>query len=289
MLPVWSLTDAHVVTTLPPASSVSPSPVCIVIFVATIWEFAAVRAAFPGGRMDRVHGRSRYRVSTGAGECWVIQTGVGPQKARETARAVLARQAFALAISSGFACALRPADVGDILIGTRAAAVETDEAALLDYVEVEGHERERWRAALSMSANPTCSNTAGGTFISSDRIVHRAAEKVALAQRTQATGLDMESAALAREAKAAQVPFLIVRAVSDLLMEELPLDFNLFLRPTGWLKGLCALFAHPSSLSGLARLRRQSVVAAGALTECLQDACNARFGIRPDSPMTMTP
>jgi adenosylhomocysteine nucleosidase len=98
----------------------------------------------------------------------------------------------------------------------------------------------------------------------------------------------MESAAVASEAKAAQVPFLIVRSVSDLLLEELPLDFNLFLRPTGWVKGVGALLAHPSSLLGLNRLRRQSAVAAAALTKSLRTVFNARFGVRPDSRMTMT-
>lgn len=244
-----------------------------------------MRAAFPGGRKDTACGRPRYRAQLHGGECWVIQTGVGPQKARETARAIFAQQPFALAISSGFACALRPAHVGDILIGTTVAAVETPLTVSPDYVEVQGPERERWRAALTMDT--AASSTICGAFISTDRIVYRAADKVALAQRSQAVGLDMESAALASEAKAAQVPFLIVRSVSDLLMEELPLDFNLFLRPTGWLKGVCALLAHPSSLLGLARLRRQSTVAADALTECLRRAGNACFGVRPDSPMTI--
>lgn len=273
---------------MPPVPSVPSSPLCIAIFAATIWEFSAVRAAFPGGQCDKVAGRSRYRVRAGAGECWVIQTGVGPQKAREAARAVLALQPFALAISSGFACALRQASVGDILIGTRVAAVEGDQTDAPNYVEMAGHERELWQQAFRAGGSRTGSSEADGTFISSDRIVYRAEEKLALAQRTHAMGLDMESAALAGEAQAARVPFLIVRAVSDLVMEELPLDFNLFLRPTGWAKGLCALLAHPSSLVGLARLRRQSVVAAGTLTECLRHACNARFGVRPDSPMPMT-
>ncbi|MEQ1793123.1 MAG: hypothetical protein ABL970_02940 [Nitrospira sp.] len=254
--------------------------------MATIWEFAAVRAAFPGGRKDTACGRSRYRAPLQGGECWVIQTGVGPQKARETARAVFAQQPFALAISSGFACALRQAHIGDILIGTKVAAVEAHATAPPDYMEVEGPERERWRAGFNMAG--ACLTGQDDGFISLDRIVYRAADKVALAQRTQAMGLDMESAALASEAKAARVPFLIVRSVSDLLKEELPLDFNLFLRPTGWLKGVCALLAHPSSLLGLARLRRQSAVAADALTECLHIARNARFEVRPDSPMMMT-
>ena len=59
----------------------------------------------------------------------------------------------------------------------------------------------------------------------------------------------------------------IVRAVSDLADEDLPLDFNLFLRPTDWMKGMQAIILRPSSLAGLNRLRRQSRVAADRLTE----------------------
>jgi adenosylhomocysteine nucleosidase len=279
------LTDAHVPTTVPsPPPVASLIPIRIAIFVATVWEFAAVRAAVPGGRMDKVQGQPRYCASAGGGECWVIQTGVGPKRAHAAAQAVLSRQTFALAVSSGFACALIPAAIGDILIGTKAATIRN--GGSLDYLEVEGDERQRWCTILSGSEALAC--TTVGSFISADRIVYRAAEKVALAERTHATGLDMESAALASEAKAAQVPFLIVRSVSDLLLEELPLDFNLFLRPTGWVKGVGALLAHPSSLLGLNRLRRQSAVAAAALTKILRIAVNARFGVRPDSPMTMT-
>lgn len=243
-----------------------------------------MRAAVPGGRLDRLQGRPRYCATAGGGECWVIQTGVGPQRAHAAARDVLSQQVFALAISSGFACALAPAAIGDILIGTKAAAIR--DGGPLDYLEVEGGERQRWCTMLSGSE--ALARATFGCFISADRIVYRAAEKIALAERTRATGLDMESAALAGEAKAAQVPFLIVRSVSDLLTEELPLDFNLFLRPTGWVKGIGALLAHPSSLLGLNRLRRQSAVAAAALTNSLRIVVNARFGVRPDSHMTMT-
>lgn len=273
-------------TTVPPSSPAPFPPPCIAIFVATVWEFAAVRAAFPGGSGETLHGRSLYRAQARASECWIVQTGVGPEKARAAARDVFGMRTFSLAVSSGFACALAPATVGDILIGTKAAAIESEATDTLGYVEVTGRERDRWSAAFSM--DKPGSRTIDGDFISLDRIVYRAADKVALAQRTQALGLDMESAALAHEAEAAQVPFLIVRSVSDLLMEELPLDFNLFLRPTGWLKGLCLLLAHPSSLLGINRLRRQSAVAATALTMCFQVAFSDRFGTRQDLPPTMT-
>jgi adenosylhomocysteine nucleosidase len=68
------------------------------------------------------------------------------------------------------------------------------------------------------------------------------------------------------EANRAHTPFIIIRTVSDLLDEDLPLDFNLFLRPTGWLKGIGSVLAAPSCLLGLGRLRRQSIIAAEALT-----------------------
>jgi len=132
-----------------------------------------------------------------------------------------------------------------------------------------------------MGGNGAILGRIDGRFVSIDRIVGRASDKEALARRTGAIGLDMESAALAREAGAAQVLFVIVRTVSDLLEEDLPLDFNLFLRPTGWLKGIVAVLANPLSLMGLARLRRQSAVAAQTLTRALRTAIETFCSERP--------
>src|SRR5207237_4463748 len=85
-----------------------------------------------------------------------------------------------------------------------------------------------------------------------------------------ATGLDMESAALAELAQKRDLPMAIIRTVSDLADEDLPLDFNLFLRPTGWAKGMQTLISSPSSVEGLNRLRKQSRVAADRLTQWFQ-------------------
>jgi adenosylhomocysteine nucleosidase len=101
-------------------------------------------------------------------------------------------------------------------------------------------------------------------------VVWQAEEKRRLQRLTDATGLDMESAALAGVAQERGLPMAIVRTVSDLADEDLPLDFNLFLRPTGWAKGMQALIRSPSSVEGLNRLRKQSRVAADRLTEWFQ-------------------
>jgi adenosylhomocysteine nucleosidase len=109
-----------------------------------------------------------------------------------------------------------------------------------------------------------------GTFVSSGTVVWQAEEKRRLRRLTDATGLDMESAAVAAVAQERGVPMAIVRTVSDLVDEDLPLDFNLFLRPTGWIKGMQSVIGRPSSIEGLNRLRKQSRVAADRLTEWFQ-------------------
>ncbi|HSN04902.1 MAG TPA: hypothetical protein VLS44_07950 [Nitrospira sp.] len=252
----------------------------IAIFVATLWEFAAVRAALPGGRAERCLGKPVYVATVGSGECWVMQTGVGLRKAGASARALFQKQTFALSLSAGFACALAAAEIGDVLTGTEVTVVDAGSHGPLEYCDVAGPSRDRFYAILGgIRPGFRCIT---GRFVSIDRIVGRASDKEALAQRTGAIGLDMESAALARESAAVQIPFVIVRTVSDLLEEDLPLDFNLFLRPTGWLKGVAAVLANPMSLMGLARLRRQSAAAAQSLTRALGTSIETFFAERPD-------
>ncbi|MEE8241656.1 MAG: hypothetical protein V3R16_10335, partial [Nitrospirales bacterium] len=67
------------------------------------------------------------------------------------------------------------------------------------------------------------------------------------------------------------VPFVVVRAVSDLLEEDLPMDFNQFLTPAGWLPGAAACLRHPSSLVGLGRLRAQCTTAATRMTSFFRE------------------
>ena len=65
--------------------------------------------------------------------------------------------------------------------------------------------------------------------------------------------------------------------------EDLPLDFDAFLKPWGWMRGIGAMIMTPSSLNGLNRLRRQSRLAAARLTVlCAACAVNG-FGLSPIS------
>jgi adenosylhomocysteine nucleosidase len=234
----------------------------VVLFAATSWEIEAVRAAFGTETRQDVDGTAVLVCKEGTREYWLTKTGIGPEKASRTARKLLMRQPFTLAVSTGFACALVSTEIGALLLGREVIAMEKGDAGRLSVTEIpedEGDTMIRF-AQVSGQANHV------GRFVSTNRIVGSATDKRRFARLTGAVGLDMESAALAEEARRARVPFVIVRTVSDLLDEDLPLDFNLFLQPAGWLKGMASVAGHPSRLAGLWRLRRQSRTAAGNLT-----------------------
>ncbi len=228
----------------------------------------AVQAAFPPGVERRLEGLSVHVHSIGMGEYWLVQTGMGLEKARRSAHRLLVQQSLDLVVSSGFACALVEADIGALLVGLEVVqrTGERSETVQSQPLAVPGNERSLAVNFMKTLIPPEHI----GRFVSTDRVIDRASEKREYARETEAVGLDMESAALAAEACRAQVPFVVIRSVSDLLGEDLPLDFNLFLRPTGWLKGIATALTTPSSLSGLGRLRRQSLVAAQALTDCFR-------------------
>ena len=230
------------------------------VFVATRWESAAVRQAFAASEM-RVVGGIRCAVARqGQVEWWVIPMGVGPERATTTAGRVLAEQSFAAVWSTGFACALAPAGIGEVVIGTHVTMEGGAEdgrsvpcaAAGADWV----------RQAVQQQRLPV----QAGQFVSVPRVLCRAEDKQEIATRAGGVGLDMESAALGFVASERKIPFVIVRTASDLVDESLPLDFNLFLRPSGWVKGVAACLAHPTSLIGLNRLRVQSRIAGTQLT-----------------------
>ena len=245
----------------------------IAIFVATRWELQAVQRAIVTDRVTTIAGVRCQIGHQGQRAYWLIQTGVGPAAARAVAGKVLKAQPMSLVISTGFACALIPAEVGDLIVGTAVSSVSNDGAEATGYDSILCDEAVL--SGLLAVAQDAGMVVRVGAVVSGPTVVWQAEGKRRLRRLTDATGLDMESAALASVARERGVPMAIVRTVSDLVGEDLPLDFNLFLRPTGWMKGLWTLFRHPTGFVGLNRLRKQSRVAASRLTEWFQHYANS--------------
>ncbi len=105
-----------------------------------------------------------------------------------------------------------------------------------------------------------------GRFVSVRHVVTHSVDKHKLRACTGAVGVDMESAAIGKIAQDHGLPFLIIRAISDGVNEDLPVDFNLFLRPSGWVSGIMHIMTTPKSWKGFLDLYRHSKHASQQLT-----------------------
>ncbi|HJU06656.1 MAG TPA: hypothetical protein VJ692_16025 [Nitrospiraceae bacterium] len=230
------------------------------VCAATRWELNAIRRAILNRRQIGVR-----RITGRRGGCDVIgvRTGVGIAKAKEACRTLFNGMRPDLIISCGFACALGPSGIGDLLIGSDVMMEKPNgDAQTKDAWRCDPHVLEAARRAAEAGGMAVRS----GRFVTVPRVLWRADDKRRIAVKTGAVGLDMESAAIGEVAAERGVPFAVIRTVSDLLDEDLPLDFNLFLNPIDWPMGTLACLTRPSSLLGLTRLRAQAAMASDRLT-----------------------
>jgi adenosylhomocysteine nucleosidase len=146
-----------------------------------------------------------------------------------------------LVISTGYAAALTPSRIGAIVVGDQVFPEPTGQEIHHPASPILCHPRfaqKAFEVGLSMSEH-----TRLGRMVTVPRIVNRAIEKQEIANRTGAIGLDMESAPLGHIADEKKIPFVVVRAISDLMDEDLPEELNIFLSPFGWVKGLPSVMA----------------------------------------------
>ncbi len=194
----------------------------------------------------------------------LIRCGIGSEKAGTCIRQLPEIQSWDLIVSSGFAGALDDtASIGSVLIGEEVVAATSSPVE---------------PSALPIPCHPDWVNLAlttpwngsgvlrSGKFACVDHVLTRAEEKHAVQACTKATAVDMESATIGKMAQGQSRPFLIIRAISDGVNDDLPVDFNLFLAPSGWAVGVRRLLSTPKSWKGLWNLYRHSKKASRQLT-----------------------
>jgi adenosylhomocysteine nucleosidase len=250
----------------------------VVLFAATRWELAALRRAVPVERRIDIDGVSCFTGRRAGRVYWLVHTGIGPEAADVAASAVLSRHRAALAVSAGFAGALMPATaVGDVIVATSVVSGRFD--GVWSQAEVPIVCEETVLRVVRAAATGLGVAVHGGPVVSLSNVLCRAVEKQSLSRLTGALALDMESAAIGNVAQSQGVPFAVVRTISDVAGEDLPVDFNAFLKPWGWVRGIGAIIMTPSSLIGLNRLRRQSRLAAERLTAICAACAVQDFGL----------
>jgi adenosylhomocysteine nucleosidase len=174
-------------------------------------------------------------------------SGIGAANAARTAADLTAEAPEAL-ISAGFCGAL----AADLRVGDLVAADEV----------VDEPTGERFPADPGLLA---AAPGRRGAMVSAGRVVRTPADRAAL----EGLAVDMESAALARAARDAGIPFLALRAVTDERHHRLP-DFDRIMNAAGRLTpgaGLVHFVLHPREIPALLRLGPASRSASRTLRE----------------------
>ncbi len=222
-------------------------------------EFAPWRARHEF-RSGRCGAAETYCARIGSSEVEVLLTGVGPARAGAATRELTRGDpgAFNFCVSSGLAGALRPAyRVGQVL-AAQSVFSETPRADMVDRV------LRSSEALISFAAE--CGATLVDQFYSAGHVVARAEEKRHLGETADA--VEMESFDILYEAHANGVPAIAIRAVSDSVNEDLPLDMGEMFNSEGQLsvpRVLGQVALHPEAIPGLMRLGRQSRAAGESL------------------------
>jgi adenosylhomocysteine nucleosidase len=216
----------------------------------------------------------------------LIQSGIGPDKARKSAQQLLAAASWDVMISTGFAGALDTGPIGTVLIGEEVFREPCTTSHIpLTPQRIVCH--PDWvQSALSltwMGQEPLRT----GRFVSVNRVLTHSVDKYKLKASTGAVGVDMESAAIGEVAQGHGLSFLIVRAISDGVNEDLPVDFNLFLKPFGWFSGVMHIMTTPRSWKGFLDLYRHSKQASLQLTRFFEEFFSA-VSTMPPSPTPLT-
>ena len=219
-------------------------------------EFNAIVRVLPRVRALTRRGPAGRESQAGSLHVLLIRTGIGSDRARSIAQQILKSQSCDVVISTGFAGALNSSPIGSLVIGTEVLLGQFRDLSPCSHQSRIVCHPDWVKTSLNIQMGPYPLQY--GRFVTMDRVLTHASQKHILEKRTGAVAVDMESGAIGQVALQHGLPFLIIRAISDGVNEDLPLDFNMFLKPSGWVGGVRHVLFNPRCWMGFWRLYRNS-------------------------------
>lgn len=190
----------------------------VILATAIDIECRALRNVLDDPRAVATGGLQGYRGLVGNVPTWILKTGIGPERAEQAARIMLAARPQVL-VATGLAGALS----GAIRPGALILAHEVRHGAAKGAPSV--HPAPGLLATARSSIGGSRISTTTGILLTVETPARRPRDKAALAAATGAIAVDMESAALLVAAAASGVPALALRGISDGARDSLP-DFG---------------------------------------------------------------
>jgi adenosylhomocysteine nucleosidase len=193
-------------------------------------------------------------------------SGPGRERAAAAARHAISQGARAL-VAFGLAGGLEPGiRCGSVLLPANIIGAAGEFTADAPW-------RGRWRDVLDGQVP-----LVEGPLVSADAVLTTPEAKAALARRTGAVAVDMESAGVAEAAAAAGLPFLALRAIADTARDALPERADRLITAAGrtaW-PALLPVLVSPRGLALLLRLGLQSRRARARLERAVDLLVGAR-------------
>jgi adenosylhomocysteine nucleosidase len=186
----------------------------------------------------------------------IVEAGTGMERARRATLALCDAHQPDWIVSTGFAGALRPElNVGNIVVANEIVE-STGPSLTID---------------LKMNSDPAQGLHVGRT-LTVDHMVRTIVEKQELATQTGAIAVDMESSAVAKACRDNKVRFMAVRAISDDMSKDLPVEVLSLVGETGAVRlgaVIGSLWKRPSSIKDMWRMREHAMTASERLADFL--------------------
>jgi adenosylhomocysteine nucleosidase len=208
----------------------------------------------------RLAGHGYFEGEIGGSPAILAVSGIGEERAYNTAKEIIGLFPNALAyVSVGLSASLiHELSPGDIVGAAEIVTAASPENSLpCDPGLIDAISKIQCRT---------------GKFFAASKTVITSYEKMEIARASGAIALDMESGGAARGSIEAGIPFISIRAISDGLDEDLPVDFDLLMHEgkMRWGRFIFYFMTHPAKIPPLMRLGRNSKLA----RERLGDAIN---------------
>jgi adenosylhomocysteine nucleosidase len=211
-------------------------------------------------RVTRGDGFTVRRGRLGERYVVLVESGLGRPRAAKATHALIDAYRPRLVVSSGFAGGLDgrlkryELIAADSLVSAEGGEITLDPAPIAPWLK-------------------EVSDLHRGRLLTLDRIVRTSEEKRLLGEKHRALAVDMESFAVADVCRERNVPFLVVRAISDAVTDELPKDIGHLLSRKTFAGQLGAavgsVFRRPAAAKDLFKLHQSALESSARLAKFL--------------------
>src|SRR3990170_6891061 len=240
----------------------------IAIFFALSQEIACLKSKVNILKKIRYAHATVYQSEFRGFPLTLVQTGIG-KNVSEIIQYLSKCFRIQLMVSSGFAGSINPAvGVGDLVIGKHILC--SSQEALQGEIQIDS--TLSCDTSIADMAVRLCNNEVFkshyGDILTVNRIIRQASLKKHVGNQTSAIAVDMESFAIAERAHAMGIPFVVTRAISDGVDEDLEIRENMVTE--GGNVNISATARHllnkPHHIPYLNRLRKQTKSATDTLS-----------------------